>query len=698
VAYRSQAEKSENAGDKLSTMSLLSRSSIRQLVCIVWLNIVCFTGAALAETAVPPNIILITLDTTRADRMGFLGSERGVTPNLDKLARRSVVFTHAYSQAPFTAPSHATILTGTYPQFHQVEDFQVPLTKDLPYAPAILKAHGYHTAAFVGSIVLDPFQGLAIGFDRGFDTYDAGFHMTRPGEDHYAATDRRGAVVVEHALAWLDKRPAGPFFMWVHLYDPHFPYEAPDPFGTRYKSAPYDGEIAYSDSVLGKLLDQLRAQGLFENSVIAMMSDHGESLGDHGEEFHGFFLYDATIHVPLLLKMPGDRFAGKRIDSHVGLVDVLPTILQTAGIEVPQEMQGGSLLVLMESTPPAASGETAPASSPERPLYSESEYAVRAYGWSAVRSLRTGKYLFIEAPRRELYDMVADPKAEHDLSLSSKAVADTLQAQLDVFRLKTSNSGEAPIPVADPEAQEKLAALGYTAASGDSARTAATGIGGGDPKDKIEVGNWMGEANYLLEVARLDEAIVLLKKSIAKEPDLWSAYAKLGSAETYLHNFPEAVKARRRSVELKPDSVNLRYELGKVLVEAQDYEAAVPELEFVVAKMPGSWKTHILLSIADSRTNRLPQGIKECEAVLAVLPEEYGANLLLGRDLVLSGNPNAALPKLMKAASIRPSAPDPHLVLADAYAKLGRKDDAERERSVGERLEMNGPMSAPNEP
>jgi len=677
-------------------------SLIRQSVCVVWLNVVCFTVGALAGTAAPPNIILITLDTTRADHMGFLGSQRGVTPNLDKLARQSVVFTHAYSQAPFTAPSHATILTGTYPQFHQVEDFQIPLTKDLPYAPAILKAHGYHTAAFVGSIVLDPFQGLAIGFDRGFDTYDAGFHMTRPGEDHYSATDRRGGVVVAHALAWLSKHPPSPFFMWVHLYDPHFPYEAPDPFGSQYKSAPYDGEIAYSDSVLGKLLNQLRAQGLFENSVIAMMSDHGESLGDHGEEFHGFFLYDATIHVPFLLKLPAERFAGKRVESPVGLVDVLPTILKTVGIEIPREVQGESLLGMKElemepKPPPAASGEAAPPS-PERLLYSETEYAVRAYGWSAVRSVRTGKYLFIEAPRRELYDMAADPKAEHDLSASSKAVADTLQAQLDAFRLKTSKTGAAPVPVSDPEAQEKLAALGYTAASADSASTAAKGIGGGDPKDKVEVGNWMGEANYLLEVARLDEAIVLLKKSIAKEPNMWSAYAKLGSAEAYQGHIPEAVKARRKSVELMPDSVNLRYELGKALMEAQDYEAALPEFEFVVAKMPESWKTRIFLAIADSRTNRLPQAIGECEKVLAVMPEQYGTNLLLGRDLIRSENPEAALPRLMKAASLRPGAPDPHLSLADAYAKLGRNDDAERERTVARHLTENGPMPGPTEP
>ncbi len=281
----------------------------------------------------------------------------------------SVVFTHAYSQAPFTAPSHATILTGTYPQFHQVEDFPVPLAKDLPYAPALLKAGGYQTAAFVGSIVLDPAQGLGIGLDRGFDTYDAGFHMSVPGEDHYSSTGRRGSVVVEHALAWLNTHQKSPFFIWVHLYDAHNPYDPPEPFLSRYKKAPYDGGIAYVDFVVGKLLSQLRARGLYENSVVAVMSDHGESLGDHGEDFHGFFLYDATIHVPLVMKLPQERFAGKRIDNRVGLVDVLPTILQTVGVAIPQQVQGESLLdLMMNSKPPSAPKMGfVPASAPDRP-------------------------------------------------------------------------------------------------------------------------------------------------------------------------------------------------------------------------------------------------------------------------------------------------------------------------------------------
>ena len=207
---------------------------MRSLLCFVWL-----VGGAIAAPVKlpPPNIILITLDTTRADRMGFLGSLRGLTPNLDALARQSVVFTRAYSQAPLTTASHATILTGTFPQFHQVNDFGVALAPDLPYAPDLLRASGYHTAAFIGSLVLDPAARSAPGFDRGFDTFDAGFHRRHAGEDRYQAIERRGAEVVAHALGWLSQHPHGPFFIWIHLYDAHDPYDPPEPYKSRYASA-----------------------------------------------------------------------------------------------------------------------------------------------------------------------------------------------------------------------------------------------------------------------------------------------------------------------------------------------------------------------------------------------------------------------------------------------------------------------------
>src|SRR5580698_8962640 len=228
--------------------------------------------------AASSNVILITLDTTRADRMGFLGSKRGLTPNLDALSRQSVVFSHAYSQVPLTGPSHATILTGTYPQFNHLEDMGNPLAKDLLYLPDILREHGYHTAAFVGSQILDPKSAAAPGFDRGFEVYDAGFHSRAPGEDRYHSVERRAAVVVAHAIAWLCQSHREPFFLWVHLYDPHDPYDPPEPFKARYRAAPYDGEIAYADSAVGELLAALRARKLYDSTVIAVAADHGEAL------------------------------------------------------------------------------------------------------------------------------------------------------------------------------------------------------------------------------------------------------------------------------------------------------------------------------------------------------------------------------------------------------------------------------------
>src|ERR1700726_2255810 len=394
-----------------------------------------------------PNIILITLDTTRADRMDFLGSDRGLTPNLDVLAKQGIVFTRTYSHVPLTTASHTTILTGTYPQFNHVNDFGVPLSPRLPYLPDLLRHHGYHTGAFVGSLILDPLDGTAPGFDRGFDVYDAGFHLRRHGADRYQTVERRAEVVVNHSLAWLSQLENGPFFLWIHLYDAHDPYDPPPPFKAKFASQPYDGEIAYADSAVGKLIDELRKHGLYDETLIAVMADHGESLGAHGENTHGIFLYDETLHVPLLFKLPASHAAGKKIDTRARLVDVAPTILQEAGLPVPKEMQGESLSPLMSkmvskiaTNPPHPAGRVSPppsaGNSPEedRPAYAETDYPHRAFGWSSLRALRTGKYLYVRAPDRELYNQAADPDPAHNLASGSKAVADTIAAQLDAFR------------------------------------------------------------------------------------------------------------------------------------------------------------------------------------------------------------------------------------------------------------------------
>jgi arylsulfatase A-like enzyme/tetratricopeptide (TPR) repeat protein len=648
---------------------------IRQWLCVAGL-----AASALAATAdVPPNVIVITLDTTRADRMGFLGSKRGLTPNLDALARQSAVFTRAYAQAPLTPVSHATIFTGTYPQFHQVLDFPMPLIKDLPFAPDILRAHGYHTAAFIGSLALDP-AGGAPGFDRGFDTYFADFHSKDFHEkDRYKTVERRAGDVVAHALAWLKEHPQGPFFMWVHLYDPHDPYDAPEPYKTRFTKEPYDGEIAYMDSVVGNFFRELKARNLYDGSAIAVMSDHGESLGAHGEDTHGVFLYDETIQVPLVIKLPHAAGVGKRIENRVELVDVLPTLLQVVGVDVPAEVQGISLLGMMK----AGNGEAAETLR-DRPAYAETDYPRTSFGWSSERSLRTGKYLYIHAPRQELYDQTVDPSAGRDLSGTSTAVTNTLAEQLNVFRAKTGSSRQAPKAVVDPTAQEKLAALGYV--SGGPPVKADSPGAGADPKDKIEVSNMVHRANSERENGRFKEAAVLLQQVVAKEPGLTGMYAKLGDNLLDLKDYQQAVPVLRKAMELDPDSPTSHFRLAKALMGTGDFAGAVPELEFAITKMPNFADAHVFLEMAYARTNRVPETIRECRTVLEFLPDHFGSYLILGRFLEMSGDLEGAVPNLKKAVALNPKAPEPHIVLADVYNHLGREADAARELAEARRL------------
>jgi arylsulfatase A-like enzyme/cytochrome c-type biogenesis protein CcmH/NrfG len=633
-----------------------------------------------------PNIVVITLDTTRADRMGFLGSKRGLTPNLDLLARQSSVFLRAYSQVPLTPPSHATIFTGTYPQFHHVSNMQTPLAADLPYTPEILHAQGYHTAAFVASIVLSPKPPFAVGFDRGFDTYDADFHQEEPAKDRYEkdrykTVVRRGGEVVAHALTWLNKHPKGPFFIWVHLYDAHDPYDPPEPYKTRYRKDPYDGGIAYEDAVVGRLIRQLKLRGLYDQTVVAVMADHGESLGAHGEETHGVFLYDETIQVPLLIKLPGAQ-TEKRIENRVELVDISPTLLEEAGVAIPKEMQGVSLLSLM--TPRPENDRSAPDSENwrERPAYSESEYP-HLYGWSALRSIRAEKYLYIQAPRRELYDQTADPKAEHNLQASSPAIADTLASQLQALRKRTTSAREAPISGLDAAAQAKLGALGYMASSASISKSNPDE--GPDPKDKIEIANLAHRAEILEWEMRTDESAALLEQVIALNPTS-QLYLNLGTLLMRKHDFQKAVPALRKALEMDPENDGTRFMLGKSLLATQDYQGTIPVLEALIAKVPDAVEAHSFLELAYAQTNRPSDAIKECNIVLQYNPDDPGSYLILGQSLARTGDPEAGIAALKKAASINPADPTPHSWLADIYTKVGRPADAERERAEAKHL------------
>jgi arylsulfatase A-like enzyme/Tfp pilus assembly protein PilF len=614
--------------------------------------------------------------------MGFLGSKRGLTPNLDALARQSAVFTRAYAQAPLTSVSHATILTGTYPQFHGVVDFPMVLAKDLPYAPDILRSHGYETAAFLGSLALDPKAG-APGFERGFDTYDANFRpedLRKKGR--YQSIERRGDEVLAHALTWLDQHPKGPFFLWVHLYDAHDPYDPPEPYKTRYATQPYDGGIAYEDAVAGKLIGQLKARGLYDGALLAVMADHGESLGSHGEDTHGVFIYDETIQVPLLIKLPHKKAAGERIDKRVELVDVLPTLLEAAGIEVPPEVQGKSLLGLMK-VGTAADNRSAEAW-PDW-AYAQADYAHLAYGWAALRSVRTGKFLYIQAPHRELYDQSGDPAARDNLAPASAAVAGMLAEKLEVFRQKTTSTRQAPKADLDPATIKELAALGYIVSAGNATKAGASQQGA-DPKDRIGTVNTIRKLNFTIEEGRYADAIPVLQQLAAQYPDMSMVHFKLGTCYMELHDYANAVSPLRKATKLEPDFTMAQLDLGESLMRIQGFDEAAAAFENVTARIPNLMDAQILLAIAYARANRWPEAIQQSQKVLHILPEHFGSYMILGRSLAMSGDMEGAIPKLQKAATLRPESPEPHIALADLYDRMGRQADAASERAEAMRL------------
>jgi arylsulfatase A-like enzyme/thioredoxin-like negative regulator of GroEL len=686
---------------------------MRTLVLLLSAALFCVASASPDTAPLPatpatrPNIILITLDTTRADRMGFLGSKRGVTPNLDALASQSVVFTRAYSHVPLTTASHATILTGTYPQFNGVNDFGKPLLPKVPFLPDLLHARGYQTAAFVGSLVLDPVGGTAPGFDRGFDTYDAGFRSRRKGEDRYSTLERRAGEVVARATRWLTKRNAAPtskkpFFLWVHVYDAHDPYDPPQPYATRYAKEPYDGELAYVDASIGKLLNQLRTSGQFENSLIIAMADHGEAFGEHGERSHGIFLYDETIHVPLILKLPDEQSPSRKITTRVGLVDVTPTLLQSAGTEIPEEVQGESLLKIIKPAQSASSTNSAANAAPpapDRPAYAETDYPRRAFGWSSLRALRSGKYLYIRSPDPELYDQSADPSATRNVAASSPAVRETLAAQLDDFRRKTTTAAVLDATgTLTPEQAQKLSALGYLASDANNSPTTANDTADltkPDPKTKIDLANLLHDALLDVEESRYAQALPMLKEIVAREPQMAAAQMQLGAAYAGLKDYKQALPPLQRAVELLPDSSMAHYQLGLALYETGDWQAAAPQFESVVERTPKWADAHFSLAAVDARIDKVPEAMDHLKITLDMVPDHYRANLLRGRILYLQGDAASAIPNLQAATKSEPTSVEAHTFLAEAYAQTGNVQAAATEQATAAKLKSSAPSAHP---
>lgn len=546
-----------------------------------------------------PNLVLITLESTRADRMGFLGSRAGLTPNLDRLAREGIVFEQAYAQAPSTSPSQASILTGSYPPAHRVSTAGIPLDSTLPYLPDLLRGHGYRTAAFASSITLDPQSGFAPGFDRGFATYDAGFRFPRPGENRYQTVERRGKDVVARAARWLGRGSRAPFFLWVQLNDPHAPYEPPAPFSGR--SPRYDGEVAYADAAVAQLLAALRQYKVYDDTCIVLVADHGESLGAHSEDTHGIFLYDETLHVPLVVKLPKNQMAGKRVSGRVRLVDVAPTLLEAAGLPVPPAMQGQSLARIART-----------GSNSDQPAYARSDSSRLDFGWSALESWRAGKYLLVRAPTPELYDVSADPGATRNLAQSSKAVFDTLAAQLEGFdrRIQGGSSQETRLSASE---LQKLASLGYVGLQ----RAPSTGfqaVSGTNPASEIALANEVQQALSALEDAHPEKAVAQLQPIVAAHPKFYLAQFVLGAARLQQKQYAPAAESLRKAIELMPDSVPAHFQMGIALSQTGDWKSAAVHLEIVTGRLPRSAEVHSLLADAYAHLGRTSDSQRERRA------------------------------------------------------------------------------------
>ena len=541
-----------------------------------------------SPAATKPNIILITLDSARADRMGFLGAHGGLTPFLDGMAHQGIVFSQAYAQAPTTVVSNATILTGTYPQTHRASEYGGSLAATVPYLPDLLHANGYRTAAFVGSILLDPRNGPYQGYDRGFDVYDAGFHQAQKGEGRFQSVERQGDQVSARAMKWLIGNKQRPFFLWMHLHDPD-----------GVSGGSYDRAIATVDAAVGKLVTFLRTQSLYDDSLIVVASSHGESLGAHREDTHGIFLYDETIHVPLLLKLP-KSLAGKQTKNRVRLLDIAPTVLAEAGVAIPAQMQGQSLVRIAQASSQA-----------DQAVYSRAELPQRGFGCSVLESWRAGKYLYIRAPKPELYDLSSDPGATRNLAQSAKATLETMASQLQAFDSHLGNGAAKPAEAGLTSSEmQKLASLGYVGLQkGNAGINASTE--GTDPKDAIGVINKTLGAILNLEDGKPEKALLPLQQALAMQPNIYFAQYGMGAALVQQQRYADAIAYLHKAIELQPDSAWAHYEMGISLMKTGDFKTSAVHLEIASGRLPGSAAVHAALAEVYERLGRGPDAARE---------------------------------------------------------------------------------------
>jgi arylsulfatase A-like enzyme/Flp pilus assembly protein TadD len=537
------------------------------------------------------NILLITLDTLRVDRLSVYSDKYVKTPNIDRLAGKSFIFTRAFSHNPLTLPAHTNILTGTTPCFHGISDNTgYRLDKRFLTIAQYLKQSGYRTGAFIGAFPLDSRFGL----DRGFDVYDDQYGTHNQLEFFFV--ERPAQKVIEPAVQWISQQDSSPgknkWFAWVHLFDPHQPYLPPSPYNKEYRHDLYSGEVAYVDASLKVLFDFLENKGLMENTVIVVTGDHGEALGEKGEETHSYFAYNNTIHIPLLLYIPGTVPGEKGIKIHENVchVDIFPTICHILNLDIPRHLQGESLLPLIENHLKGNPGDGKP-----RVIYFESLSPYLNWGWSPLRGFVRGDIKFIDLPVTEVYNIEDDSDENHNIAANSN----TKQLKRDLVKLENDLKGKNMMQRSQsisPEERKKLESLGYiTGTPSDRLRVFTEAD---DLKTMLPLQNRMltAVANYRFRGA--SEAVTQLKSIIAECPGFVLVYRHMATIYKDTGQVAKAIEILEYGLKMNPGNTDLMSKLGIMLAEAQQADRAIELLNICVKKNPFDPENYNFLGVA----------------------------------------------------------------------------------------------------
>jgi choline-sulfatase len=619
-----------------------------------------------------PNVVVITIDTLRADHLGCYGYKQIRTPNIDALAHEGIRFERAFTPVPITLPSHTVIFTGTYPTLNGMHDFSGnKLGAEPPTLAAILKAHGYTTGAVVASGVLDSRFGL----NRGFDFYYDHFDFNRLQESNLDEMERPGNVVADQILEWLNNNYHKQFFLWMHLYDPHFPYQPPEPYRAEYKSHPYDGEIAFADAQVGRLLTFLKQKGLYQRTLIVLSGDHGEGLGEHGEQTHGFFIYNSTLHVPLIMHLPS-RGVDKQVSALVSLADVTPTILNALKIAIPTQVQGKSLLPLLGGKPPVE----------PRFLYSETFLPRLHFNWSELRGLEMENYHFIDAPKPELYDLANDPRELQNLYSQKKAVSEQMKAKLDTTIHEYTPGAELAEKTAlDPALMERLKSLGYAGFSGGgNEKTKNSDLP--DPKDRIQTYELVSEGMADSQHGRYSESVEKLTSALKDDPNSVPIHYLLGLDYYRLQDYQKAIANLERVLQLSPEYALAAFNLGLSYARAGDLSRALETLGRTLQLDPTNFSAAYNMGAIYVQQGKIPQAIPAFREAIRISPGYVRAHIALGEVLLHEGQADDAMVQLRQAVDSEPQNPETHRVLAMALEAKGLISEAQQERRRAQEL------------